>query len=76
MKRKYGDGSSWKRLIEKSYTVKQVEEGMLGILDIKKVREPSCKEYDGEELCIAKRSVYVDSIFHRREKLCDYRYVR
>ena len=36
MKRKYGDGSSWKRLIEKSYTVKQVEEGMLGILDIKR----------------------------------------
>ena len=26
MKRKYGDGASWKRLIEKSYTVKQVEE--------------------------------------------------
>ncbi|MGE0994361.1 DUF402 domain-containing protein, partial [Bacillus sp. GMa5/2] len=40
MKRKYGDGSSWKRLIEKGYTVKQVEEGMLGILGIKKVREP------------------------------------
>ncbi|HDR7668577.1 DUF402 domain-containing protein [Bacillus wiedmannii] len=53
MKRKYGDGSSWKRLIEKNYRVKQVEEGMLGILEIKKVREPSCKEYDGEELCIA-----------------------
>ncbi|MDA1531272.1 DUF402 domain-containing protein [Bacillus cereus group sp. TH260-2LC] len=53
MKRKYGDGSSWKRLIEKDYTVKQIEEGMLGILEIKKVREPSCKEYDGKELCIA-----------------------
>ncbi|PFJ18871.1 hypothetical protein COD67_13390 [Bacillus cereus] len=53
MKRKYGDGSSWKRLIEKDYMVKQVEEGMLGILDIKKVREPSYKEYDGKELCIA-----------------------
>lgn len=39
------------------------------------MREPSCKEYDGEELCIA-ASVYVDSIFHRQEKLCDYRYVR
>lgn len=36
MKRKYGDGSSWKRLIEKDYMVKQVEEGMLGILDIKR----------------------------------------
>ena len=35
------------------YTVKQIEEGMLGILEIKKVREPSCKEYDGKELCIA-----------------------
>ncbi|HFK1718892.1 DUF402 domain-containing protein [Bacillus thuringiensis] len=53
MKRKYGDGSSWKRLIEKSYTVKQVEEGILGILDIKKVRELSRKEYDGKEICIA-----------------------
>ena len=53
MKRKYGDGSSWKRLLEKDYTVKQIEEGMLGILEIKKVREPSCKEYDGKELCIA-----------------------
>ncbi|MGE7938582.1 DUF402 domain-containing protein [Bacillus paramycoides] len=53
MKRKYGDGSTWKRLIEKTYTVKQVEAGMLGILDIKKVREPSYKEYNGKELCIA-----------------------
>ncbi|MGE7882428.1 DUF402 domain-containing protein [Bacillus sp. NPDC094077] len=53
MKRKYGDGSSWKRLIEKDYIVKQVEDGMLGILDIKKVREPSYKKYDGEEVCIA-----------------------
>ncbi|MED1091363.1 DUF402 domain-containing protein [Bacillus paramycoides] len=53
MKRKYGDGSTWKRLIEKTYTVKQAEEGMLGILDIKKVREPSYKEYKGKELCIA-----------------------
>lgn len=53
MKRKYGDGSSWKRLIERNYTVKQIEEGMLGILEIKKVREPSYKEYDGKELCIA-----------------------
>ncbi|MGG5736514.1 MULTISPECIES: DUF402 domain-containing protein [Bacillus cereus group] len=53
MKRKYGDGSSWKRLIEKDYRVKQVEEGMLGILDIKKVREPSYKEYNSKELCIA-----------------------
>ncbi|CAM4013392.1 hypothetical protein BAQ48_05970 [Bacillus luti] len=53
MKRKYGDGSSWKRLIEKDYIVKQVEEGMLGILDIQKVREPSCKEYAGKEICIA-----------------------
>ncbi|MGQ0439617.1 hypothetical protein ACT4UT_20870, partial [Bacillus sp. B-TM1] len=25
------DGSSWKRLIEKDYTVKQIEEGMLGL---------------------------------------------
>ncbi|PFI22644.1 DUF402 domain-containing protein [Bacillus cereus] len=53
MKRKYGDGSSWKRLIEKNYIVKQVEAGMLGVLDIKKVREPSYKEYNGKELCIA-----------------------
>ncbi|MDR4985501.1 MULTISPECIES: DUF402 domain-containing protein [Bacillus cereus group] len=53
MKRKYGDGSSWKRLIEKNYIVKQVKAGMLGILDIKKVREPSYKEYNGKELCIA-----------------------
>ncbi|KXY31736.1 DUF402 domain-containing protein [Bacillus mycoides] len=53
MKRKYGDGSSWKRLIEKDYRVKQVEDGMLGILDIKKVREPSYKEYKGKQLCIA-----------------------
>ncbi|HHT7188733.1 TPA: DUF402 domain-containing protein [Bacillus cereus] len=53
MKRKYGDGSSWKRLIEKDYIVKKVEDGMLGILDIKKVREPSYKEYDKEEVCIA-----------------------
>ncbi|EJR55585.1 hypothetical protein IIM_00677 [Bacillus cereus VD107] len=53
MKRKYGDGSTWKRLIEKTYTVKQIEEGMLGILDIKKVREPSYKKYNGKELCIA-----------------------
>lgn len=53
MKRKYGDGSSWKRLIEKNYIVKQVKAGMLGILDIKKVREPSYKEYKGKELCIA-----------------------
>ncbi|MFK4476791.1 DUF402 domain-containing protein [Bacillus sp. RC206] len=54
MKRKYGDGSSWKRLIEKDYMVKQVEDGMLGILDIKKVREPSYKEYNGKQLCIAR----------------------
>ncbi|MEK4738409.1 MULTISPECIES: DUF402 domain-containing protein [Bacillus] len=53
MKRKYGDGSSWKRLIEKDYMVKQVEDGMLGILDIKKVREPSYKEYNGKQRCIA-----------------------
>ncbi|MED0962710.1 DUF402 domain-containing protein [Bacillus paramycoides] len=53
MKRKYGDGSTWKRLIEKTYTVKQAEEGMLGVLNIKKVREPSYKEYKGKELCIA-----------------------
>ncbi|NWK70687.1 DUF402 domain-containing protein [Bacillus paramycoides] len=53
MKRKYGDGSTWKRLIEKTYTVKQAEEGMLGVLNIKKVREPSYKEYNGKELCIA-----------------------
>ncbi|PGT18816.1 DUF402 domain-containing protein [Bacillus cereus] len=53
MKRKYGDGSSWKRLIEKNYIVKQFKAGMLGILDIKKVREPSYKEYNGKELCIA-----------------------
>ncbi|MED0985744.1 DUF402 domain-containing protein [Bacillus paramycoides] len=53
MKRKYGDGSTWKRLIEKTYTVKQAEEGMLGVLGIKKVREPSYKEYKGKELCIA-----------------------
>ncbi|WP_242271733.1 DUF402 domain-containing protein [Bacillus cereus group sp. BfR-BA-01310] len=53
MKRKYGDGSTWKRLIEKTYTVKQVEAGILGILDIKKVREPSYKEYNSKELCIA-----------------------
>ncbi|QWG85573.1 DUF402 domain-containing protein [Bacillus mycoides] len=53
MKRKYGDGSSWKRLIEKDYRVKQVEDGMLGILDIKKVREPSYKEYNGKQRCIA-----------------------
>ena len=36
MKRKYGDGSSWKRLLEKDYTVKRIEEGMLGILEIKR----------------------------------------
>ncbi|KFN04290.1 DUF402 domain-containing protein [Bacillus clarus] len=52
MKRKYGDGSTWKRLIEKTYAVKQVEEGMLGILQMKKVKEPSYKAYNGKELCI------------------------
>ncbi|MBO1578334.1 DUF402 domain-containing protein [Bacillus sp. XF8] len=52
MKRKYGNGSSWERLIEKTYTVKSIEEGMLGILHILKVKEPSYKGYNDRELCI------------------------
>ena len=52
MKRKYGDGSSWNRLIEKTYEVKAIEKGMLGILRIQKVKEPSYKKYNDRELCI------------------------
>ncbi|MEN1935482.1 DUF402 domain-containing protein [Paenibacillus sp. 102] len=52
MKRKYGNGSSWERLIEKTYTVKNIGEGMLGILHMLKVKEPSFKEYNDRELCI------------------------
>jgi len=52
MKRKYGDGSSWNRLIEKTYEVKAIEQGMLGILRIQKVKEPSYKKYNDRELCI------------------------
>ncbi|MFJ8527191.1 DUF402 domain-containing protein [Bacillus sp. NPDC094106] len=52
MKRKYGDGSSWKRLIEKRYEVKTIEQGMLGILHMKKVKEPSYKQYNNQKLCI------------------------
>ncbi|WP_459501034.1 ribonuclease FAU-1 family protein [Bacillus sp. C1] len=53
MKRKYGDGSSWNRLIEKSYSVKHVQNGMLGTLQMKKVKEPSYKRYNHQKLCIA-----------------------
>ncbi|MDC2866013.1 DUF402 domain-containing protein [Bacillus sp. BP-3] len=53
MKRKYGDGSSWKRLIDKTYAVKDVQNGMLGILLIKQVREPSYKQYNNRKICIA-----------------------
>ncbi|PEI93720.1 hypothetical protein CN679_07335 [Bacillus pseudomycoides] len=52
MKRKYGDGSSWERLIEKTYEVKIIEQGMLGILHMPKVTEPSYKQYNNQELCI------------------------
>ncbi|MBO1624372.1 DUF402 domain-containing protein [Bacillus arachidis] len=52
MKRKHGDGSSWNRLIEKTYEVKRIEQGMLGILRIQKVKEPSYKKYNDRELCI------------------------
>ncbi|PEB52698.1 hypothetical protein CON65_08205 [Bacillus pseudomycoides] len=52
MKRKYGDGFSWKRLIEKSYEVKTIEQGMLGILHMQKVKEPSYKQYNNQKLCI------------------------
>ncbi|MCM3734700.1 DUF402 domain-containing protein [Bacillus cytotoxicus] len=53
MKRKYGDGSSWERLIDKTYTVKDVQDGMLGILHIKQVKEPSFKQYRNRNICIA-----------------------
>ncbi|SFC14435.1 hypothetical protein SAMN04488168_102175 [Bacillus sp. 491mf] len=53
MKRKYGDGSSWRRLTEKTYSVKDVQDGMLGILHIKQVKEPSYKEYSNRSICIA-----------------------
>ena len=62
MKRKYGDGSSWKRLIEKAYTVKQVEAGMLGILDIKKVREPSYEDTISEGFAFASDGYILDAI--------------
>ncbi|KEK23694.1 DUF402 domain-containing protein [Bacillus gaemokensis] len=52
MKRKYGDGSSWERLIEKTYVVKNIEQGMLGILHMKKVKGPSYKQYNNQKLCI------------------------
>lgn len=53
MKRKYGDGSSWRRLIDKTYSVKDVQGGMLGILHIKQVKEPSYKQYNNRKICIA-----------------------
>lgn len=53
MKRKYGDGSSWRRLVEKTYSVKHVQDGMLGILHIKQVKEPSYKQYSNQSICIA-----------------------
>ena len=52
MKRKYGDGSTWGRLIEKTYEVKTIEQGMLGVLHIQKVKEPSYKQYNNQSLCI------------------------
>ncbi|MDM5154056.1 DUF402 domain-containing protein [Bacillus sp. DX1.1] len=52
MKRKYGDGSSWERLIDKTYSVKQVQEGMLGILHMNEVKAPSYKQYNDRKLCI------------------------
>ncbi|MGF9966763.1 DUF402 domain-containing protein [Bacillus rhizoplanae] len=53
MKRKYGDGSSWKRLIDRAYSVEKVQYGMLGILHIKQVKEPSYKQYHNRKVCIA-----------------------
>ncbi|MCI0765656.1 DUF402 domain-containing protein [Bacillus sp. TL12] len=52
MKRKYGDGSTWERLIEKTYEVKTIEQGMLGVLCMQKVKEPSYKQYNNQKLCI------------------------
>ncbi|WP_242136521.1 DUF402 domain-containing protein [Bacillus cereus group sp. BfR-BA-01360] len=52
MKRKYGNGASWKRLLQKTYEVRECEQGMLGILHVIKVKEPSYKQYDHSEICI------------------------
>ncbi|MBC6975635.1 DUF402 domain-containing protein [Bacillus sp. Xin] len=52
MKRKYGDGSTWERLIEKTYEVKTIEQGMLGVLHMQKVKEPSYKQYNNQKICI------------------------
>jgi predicted RNA-binding protein associated with RNAse of E/G family len=56
LKRKYGDRSDWKRLLEREYAQSYVEsdnfKGYLSLLKIGKVKEPLYVTYNDQDVCV------------------------
>ncbi len=57
MKRKYSDRANWRRVTEKKFQVRTLHEpefqGYVVLYQIKQVRDPLWKEYDGKRYCVA-----------------------
>lgn len=57
MKRKYSDRANWRRVTDKKFQVKTVHEpgyqGYVVLYQIKQVRDPLWKEYEGKRYCVA-----------------------
>lgn len=57
VKRKYSDRANWRRVTDKKYQVKIVNEpefqGYVVLYQIKQVRDPLWKEYEGKQYCVA-----------------------
>ncbi|MCM3270425.1 DUF402 domain-containing protein [Paenibacillus elgii] len=57
LKRKYGDRSDWKRVVERRYAQSYLEtesyKGHVTLLEISKVTEPLYVTYDDKNICIA-----------------------
>lgn len=56
MKRKYGDRSNWKRVLEREYAQSYLEtdnfKGYLSLLKIAKVKDPLYVKYSDQNICI------------------------
>lgn len=57
MKRKYSDRANWRRVTDKKFQVRTVHEpdfqGYVVLYQIKQVRDPLWKEYEGKRYCVA-----------------------
>lgn len=57
MKRKYSDRANWRRVTDKKFQVRTVHEpefqGYVVLYQIKNVRDPLWKEYEGKRYCVA-----------------------